>query len=71
MRTTKRYPSVSYRFIRLEGKTFTSRRSLVPASEFHITVGERRYRVTLDGGNFFYLAAVWEPAMGDWPLATA
>jgi putative SOS response-associated peptidase YedK len=24
--------------------------------------------VTLDGGNFFYLAAIWEPAMGDWPL---
>lgn len=59
----------SYRFIRSEGKTFPSHRRLVPASEFHITVGERRYRVTLDGGNFFYLAAVWELAMGDWPLS--
>ena len=24
--------------------------------------------VTLDGGNFFYLAGIWEPAMGGWPL---
>jgi putative SOS response-associated peptidase YedK len=30
--------------------------------------GDRQYRVTLDGGNFFYLAGVWEPAMADWPL---
>jgi len=59
----------SYRFVRSEGKTFPSHRCLVPASEFHMTVGDRRYRVTLDGGNFFYLAAVWEPAMGDWPLS--
>lgn len=34
-----------------------------------MTVGKKRYRVTLDGGNHFYLAAVWEPAMGDWPLS--
>lgn len=34
-----------------------------------MTVGLRRYRVTLDGGNFFYLAGVWEPAMADWPLS--
>lgn len=33
-----------------------------------MTVGEKRYRVTLDGGNHFYLAAIWEPAMADWPL---
>ncbi|MBO9623933.1 MAG: SOS response-associated peptidase family protein [Sphingomonas sp.] len=59
---------VAYRFVRSEGKTFPSHRCLVPASEFHMTVGDRKYRVTLDGGNFFYLAAVWEPAMGDWPL---
>jgi len=59
----------SYRFVRSEGKTFPSHRCLVPASEFHITVGQRRYRVMLDGGNFFYLAAVWEAAMGDWPLS--
>lgn len=59
---------IAYRFVRSEGKTFPSHRCLVPASEFQMTVGDRRYRVTLDGGNFFYLAAVWEPAMGEWPL---
>lgn len=59
---------LAYRFVRSEGKTFPSHRCLVPASEFHMTVGKRKYRVTLDGGNFFYLAAIWEPAMGDWPL---
>src|SRR3546814_2308258 len=32
-------------------------------------VGEKRYRVTLDGGNHFYLAAIWEPAMGEWPVS--
>jgi putative SOS response-associated peptidase YedK len=57
----------SFRFVRSEGKTFASHRCLVPASEFHMTVGDKQYRVTLDGGNFFYLAAVWEPAMADWP----
>lgn len=59
---------LAYRFVRSEGKTFPSHRCLVPASEFHMTVGKRKYRVTLDGGNFFYLAGIWEPAMGDWPL---
>lgn len=59
---------IAYRFLRSEGKTFPSHRCLVPASEFQMAVGDRRYRVTLDGGNFFYLAAVWEPPMGDWPL---
>lgn len=34
-----------------------------------MTVGEKRFRVKLDDGNFFYLAGVWEPAMGEWPLA--
>jgi len=60
---------VSYRFVRSEGKTFPNHRCLIAASEFRMAVGDRHYRVTLDGGNFFYLAAVWEPAMGDWPLA--
>ena len=59
---------LAYRFVRSEGKTFPSHRCLVPASEFHMTVGKRKYRVTLDGGNFFYLAGIWEPAMCDWPL---
>ncbi|MFX4925838.1 hypothetical protein ABTC31_19830, partial [Acinetobacter baumannii] len=48
----------SYRFVRSEGKTFPNHRCLVPASEFHMTVGDKQYRVKLDDGNFFYLAAV-------------
>ena len=32
-------------------------------------VGEKRFRVKLDDGNFFYLAGIWEPAIGDWPLS--
>lgn len=59
---------VSFRFVRSEGKTFPSLRCLIPASEFRMTVGDKTYRVTLDGGNFFYLAGIWEPAMGDWPV---
>lgn len=58
----------SYRFLRSEGQTFPSNRCLVPASEFHMTVGRKRFRVTLDSGNHFYLAGIWEPARGDWPL---
>ncbi|WP_232333007.1 SOS response-associated peptidase family protein [Novosphingobium aquimarinum] len=60
---------VEFRFVRSEGKTFPAHRCLVPASEFQMTVGEKRFRVKLDDGNFFYLAGVWEPAMGEWPLA--
>ncbi|QNA87044.1 hypothetical protein G4G27_16550 [Sphingomonas sp. So64.6b] len=59
----------SFRFVRSEGQTFPSHRCLIPASEFHMGIGDKRYRVTLDGGNFFYLAGVWEPAMGEWPLS--
>jgi putative SOS response-associated peptidase YedK len=58
----------SYRFVRSEGRTFASHRCLIPASEFQMAVGDRRYRVTLDGGDVFYLAGVWEPAMAAWPL---
>jgi putative SOS response-associated peptidase YedK len=59
----------SFRFVRSEGRTFTSRRCLIAASEFHMTAGTKRYRVTLDDGNFFYLAGIWEPAMAEWPLS--
>lgn len=58
----------SYRFVRAEGRTFPSHRCLIPAGEFHMMVGEKRYRVTLDSGNHFYLAGIWEPAMADWPV---
>ncbi len=60
---------VEFRFVRSEGKTFPAHRCLIPASEFQMRVGDKRYRVTLEDGNFFYLAGVWDPAMGDWPLA--
>jgi putative SOS response-associated peptidase YedK len=60
---------IAYRFVRSEGKTFPTHRCLIAASEFQLAVGDRSYRVTLDGGNFFYLAGIWEPAMGDWPLS--
>lgn len=33
-----------------------------------MTVGGKRYRFTLDSGEVFYLAGVWEPAMADWPI---
>lgn len=60
---------VEYRFVRSEGKTFPAHRCLLPASEFRMKVGSKDYRVVRDDGNHFYLACVWEPAMGDWPLA--
>ena len=60
---------VRYEFIRSEGRTFPTNRCLVPASEFHIRNGEKKFRVRLEDGNFFYLAAIWEPAMGDWPIS--
>lgn len=60
---------VEFRFVRSEGKTFPSHRCLIPASEFQMRVGDKRYRVKLDDGNFFYLAGIWEPAIGDWPLS--
>jgi len=60
---------VSYRFVRSEGQAFPANRCLIAASEFHLAVGDKRYRVTLDGGNFFYLAGIWEPAMGEWPIS--
>lgn len=60
---------VSYRFVRSEGQAFPTNRCLIPASEFHLSVGDQRYRVTLDADNHFYLAAIWEPVMGEWPLS--
>jgi putative SOS response-associated peptidase YedK len=60
-----------FKFVRSEGRTFPDRRCLVPASEFHVRTKDRRYRVTLDDGNFFYLAGLWRPPEGDWPLSYA
>jgi putative SOS response-associated peptidase YedK len=60
---------VNFRFVRSEGGAFPTRRCLIPASEFRMGTGDHRYRVTLDSGNFFYLAAVWDPPLADWPLS--
>lgn len=60
---------INYRFVRTEGRAFPKRRCLIPASEFRMGTGDHRYRVTLDSGNFFYLAAVWDPPLADWPLS--
>ena len=50
-----------FKFLRSEGKQFRTHRCLVPASEFQVKNGDRRFRVTLEDGNFFYLAGVWQP----------
>src|SRR3546814_14341294 len=55
--------------LRTEGRAFPARRCLIPASEFRMGTGSHRYRVTLDSGNFFYLAAIWDPPCADWPLS--
>ncbi|KFG88624.1 hypothetical protein BV98_003458 [Sphingobium herbicidovorans NBRC 16415] len=60
---------INYRFIRSEGRAFPARRCLIPASEFRMGTDDKRYRVTLDSGNFFYLAAIWDPPLADWPLS--
>lgn len=60
---------INYRFVRAEGRAFPARRCLIPASEFRMGTGDHRYRVTLDSGNFFYLAAVWDPPLAAWPLS--
>ena len=57
------------RFIRSEDQTFPIPRCLIVASEFHITVDTKRRRVTLDGGDFFYLSGIWEPAMAESALS--
>jgi putative SOS response-associated peptidase YedK len=60
---------INYRFVRAEGRAFPARRCLIPASEFRMGAGDHRYRVGLDSGNFFYLAAIWDPPLADWPLS--
>src|SRR3546814_15904697 len=60
---------INFRFVRSEGRAFPKRRCLIPASEFRMGNGDHRYRVTLDSGNFFYLAALWAPPLADRPLS--
>ncbi len=59
------------KFIRAEGRTFPHQRCLVPASEFQVTNGDRKFRVMLEDGNFFYLAGVWRPTFGDKDISYA
>jgi putative SOS response-associated peptidase YedK len=60
-----------FRFVRSEGRTFPSHRCLVPASEFHVARGGRRYRFSFEDHNWFYLAGIWRPATGEWPESYA
>jgi putative SOS response-associated peptidase YedK len=60
-----------FKFLRSEGKQFRTHRCLVPASEFQVKNGDRRFRVTLEDGNFFYLAGMWQPPVGDQPTSFA
>ncbi|MEW6629138.1 MAG: SOS response-associated peptidase family protein [Pseudomonadota bacterium] len=60
---------VRYEFIRSEGRTFPSHRCLVAASEFHIRNGDKKFRAFREDRNIFYLAAIWEPAMAEWPVS--
>lgn len=60
---------VRYEFIRSEGRQFPGNRCLVAAWEFQIRNGEKKFRAFREDGNFFYLAAIWEPAMGEWPVS--
>jgi putative SOS response-associated peptidase YedK len=61
---------IVFRFVRSEEKTFpAAHRCLIPASEFRMRVEDERYRVKREDGDHFYLAGIWEPAMGDWPLS--
>ena len=53
------------------GRQFRTHRCLVPASEFQVKNGDRRFRVTLEDGNFFYLAGVWRPPIDGRPTSFA
>lgn len=61
--------SKPFKFLRSEGKTFPTHRCLIPASEFQIRNGDRKFRVTLEDGNFFYLAGIWQPPIGPRPVS--
>ncbi|KEQ54775.1 SOS response-associated peptidase family protein [Sphingobium chlorophenolicum] len=60
-----------FRFVRSEDRAFPSHRCLVPATEFHVRAGRRRYRFFREDGNWFYLAGIWRPRKGEHPDAFA
>jgi putative SOS response-associated peptidase YedK len=60
-----------FTLVRSEGRKFPSHRCLVPASEFRLTRGGRRYKFSLADCDWFYFAGIWQPASADWPEAYA
>lgn len=60
-----------YMVIRAEGRTVSSHRCLVPASEFRLRSRGRTYSFTLADGDWFYFPGIWRPARPDWPQAYA
>jgi putative SOS response-associated peptidase YedK len=53
--------------VRAEGRTFSTHRCLVPASEFR----HKSFGFSLANGDWFYFAGIWRPATADWPEAYA
>ena len=60
-----------YTVIRAEGRTISSHRCLVPASEFRLRSRGRTFSFTLADGDWFYFPGIWRPAKHDWPEAYA
>jgi putative SOS response-associated peptidase YedK len=57
--------------IRAEGRTFSSHRCLVPASEFRHRSKGKHYGFSLADGDWFYFAGIWRAATHEWPQAFA
>ncbi|MGR9426292.1 SOS response-associated peptidase family protein [Rhizobium leguminosarum] len=57
--------------VRTEGRTFSSYRCLVPASEFRHRSQGKHYSFALANGDWFYFAGIWRPATREWPEAYA
>jgi putative SOS response-associated peptidase YedK len=60
-----------YTVIRAEGRTVSSHRCLVPASEFRLRSRGQTYSFSLADGDWFYFPGIWRPAKPDWPEAYA
>jgi len=53
--------------VRSEGRTFSTHRCLVPASEFRHRSGGKNFSFSLANGDWFYFAGIWRPATDLWP----
>ena len=60
-----------YATVRAEGREFSWRRCLLPASEFFIEHEKDRWRFTLADGDHFYFAGIWRAATRKWPESYA